>query len=64
MTAGQQFAIIVYIRTPGEERPIAIEYADPGSLLESLDMTDGEGYISLKGTDWQSAEEQQDVISV
>lgn len=59
LTEGQQFAIIVYIRTPGEERPIAIEYADPGSLLESLDMTDGEGYISLKGTDWQSAEEQQ-----
>lgn len=59
LTAGQQFAIIVYIRTPGEERPIAIEYAEPGTDLENLDMSDGQGYISFKGLDWQSAEEEQ-----
>ena len=59
LTEGQQFAIIVYIRTPGEERPIAIEYAEEGTGLEHLDMSDGQGYISLKGVDWQSTEEQQ-----
>ncbi len=59
LTAGQQFAIIVYIRTPGEERPIAIEYAQQGSSLENLDISDGQGYISFKGVDWQSAEEEQ-----
>lgn len=59
LTEGQQFAIIVYIRTPGEERPIAIEYAEPDTGLEELDMSDGEGYISLKGIDWQNTEKEQ-----
>lgn len=59
LTEGQQFAIIVYIRTPGEERPIAIEYAEPDSGLEELDMSDGQGYISLKGIDWQNTEKEQ-----
>ncbi len=58
LTAGERFAVIVYIRTPGEQRPIAVEYNNE-STVTTADLTDGEGYISLKGSVWQSAEEKQ-----
>lgn len=58
LKAGEKFAVIIYIRTPGEERPIAVEYNNEEEHVEA-DLTDGEGYISLKGTAWQSAEENQ-----
>lgn len=58
LAAGERFAVIVYIRTPGEERPIAVEYNNEDETVNA-DLTDGEGYISLKGTAWQSAENKQ-----
>ncbi|MGN0394410.1 MAG: lectin like domain-containing protein, partial [Coprococcus sp.] len=54
----KKFAVIVHINTPGAELPIAIEYyAD--EMTESFDITDGEGYISLYGSTWYSAEEDR-----
>lgn len=55
---GERFAVLIYIRTPGEQRPIAVEYNNEEESVLA-DLTDGEGYISLKGTVWQSAEEKQ-----
>ena len=53
---GQRFAVIVSIDTPGSEKPIAIE-CDAGERTASIDLTDGEGYMSLYGEKWHSAEE-------
>ncbi|SEQ70159.1 Cysteine protease, C1A family [Lachnospiraceae bacterium NE2001] len=53
---GQKYAIIVSVNTPGSERPIAIE-CDGGERTANLDLTDGEGYVSLYGEVWYSAEE-------
>lgn len=59
LAAGEKFAVIVYIRTPGEARPIAVEYNSEEEKV-TPDLTDGEGYISLKGSAWQSTEEKQE----
>ena len=55
---GQKYAVIVSIKTPGSEKPIAIE-CDPGARTRNLDLKDGEGYISKYGEVWHSAEESQ-----
>ena len=53
---GQKYAVIVSIKTPGSEKPIAIE-CDAGARTRNLDLKDGEGYISKYGEVWHSAEE-------
>lgn len=54
----EKFAVIVYIHTPNSVHPVAIEYyAD--ARTATFDITDGEGYISLYGQVWSSAEETQ-----
>ena len=45
------------ITTPGGLRPIAIEYNSEEKTAK-VDISDGEGYISLRGTAWERAEEQ------
>jgi C1A family cysteine protease len=54
-----EFAVVVYITTPGSERPIAIEYNTDVRTAQA-DLSDGKGYISLYGEAWHSAEETQD----
>lgn len=57
LSEGERFAVIVYVHTPGCQRPVAVEYSsDDGAVI--ADLSDGEGYISMKGTSWQSAEEK------
>ena len=55
---GERYGVIVKITTPGSVHPIAIEYQVEGSLTQ-VDLSDGEGYISLRGTTWESAERKQ-----
>lgn len=55
---GEKFAIVVKIRTPNSQRPIAIEYAADASTMD-VDLTDGQGYISLQGKRWESVEKTQ-----
>ncbi len=55
---GQRFAIIMSVKTPGSERPIAIE-CDGGDRTEGVDLTDGEGFISARGAVWESAESEE-----
>ena len=55
----QKFAVVVHIQTPGAIHPVAIEY-DADSRTREFDITDGEGYISLYGNKWMSAEKNKD----
>lgn len=52
---GEKFAVVVKIYTPNGERPIAIEYAADKST-QDVDLSDGEGYISLYGNVWENTE--------
>lgn len=54
---GERFAVIVEIETPGAVHPVAIEYGG-GERPVKVDLSDGEGYISLNGNIWKRAEEQ------
>lgn len=53
-----KYAVVVKIKTPGAVHPIAIEY-DVDERTENFDISDGEGYISLYGELWHSAEATQ-----
>lgn len=53
-----KFAVVVEIYTPGSVHPVAVEYASDRAM-KSVDLTDGEGYISVNGKSWERAEERQ-----
>ena len=55
--AGERFGVIVKIRTTGAVHPIAIEY-DAGDGKCRIDLSDGEGYISPDGSQWEELEER------
>lgn len=54
---GQEFAIVLAINTPGAEHPMAIEYKSD-ELSKNVDISDGKGYISNNGLDWESVEDK------
>jgi C1A family cysteine protease len=57
---GSKFAVVLYIKTPGATHPMAIEN-DPGEdAYASVDLTDGEGYISYNGTVFKNVLSQKD----
>lgn len=58
VAGGEKFAVIVRITTPGSVHPVAIEYNSPDKDL-TADLSDGEGYISFRGTSWERVEEKQ-----
>ena len=59
MCAGDRFAVIVQITTPGSQYPIAVEYASD-ELQDAVDLSDGEGYISADGhLYWERVETEQ-----
>lgn len=53
-----KYAVVVKLKTPGVIHPVAIEY-DVDERTANFDITDGEGYISLYGEVWYSAEEKE-----
>ena len=53
---GQSFAVVLAIQTPGMNHPMAIENRSD-ELTKNVDITDGEGYISKNGLDWDRVEE-------
>ena len=55
---GERFAVVVRVVTPDAVHPIAIEYS-ADDRTEKFDISDGEGYISLYGEVWHSAEETE-----
>ena len=50
---GEQYAIVLFIRTPGAVHPLAIEYA-ADRATKNVILDDGEGYISANGFDWEN----------
>ena len=55
---GDKFAVVIKILTPDSIHPLAIEYAADEST-KGVDLTDGEGYISPQGSNWEHVEESQ-----
>ena len=57
LEAGERFAVVVCITTPGSGQPVAVEYRDPDSPETALvTLEDGEGYTSFRGYSWNRAE--------
>lgn len=56
--AGERYAVVLYITTPGSVHPMAIEYA-ADEFTSEVTLEDGEGYISSKGSKWENTEENQ-----
>lgn len=54
VSKGEKYAIVVYINTPGSNSPMAIEYNSGESYYASIDLEDGEGYISSNGRKFQN----------
>lgn len=55
---GTRFAMVVRISTPNSIHPVAIEF-EAGQSTANVDLSDGEGYISRKGTTWENVEDNQ-----
>lgn len=56
--AGERFAVIAEIDSPGAVQPVAVEYR-ANSRSANVDISDGEGYISFDGIKWERAEEKE-----
>lgn len=55
---GEKFAIMIYISTPNSVHPAAIEYRADEATKDVV-LSDGEGYISMRGKNWDNVEETQ-----
>lgn len=58
--AGERYAIVLYINTPGSTHPMAIEYDSGEKSMATVDLEDGEGYISYDGVAFINVKEKQD----
>jgi hypothetical protein len=58
--AGQKYAVVVYVNTPGATHPMAIEYDSGDKFLANVILDDGEGYISYAGNQFINVKEKQD----
>lgn len=54
---GQRYAVVLEIHTPGSQYPVATEYM-AGEATKTVDISDGEGYISHNGIIWVRSEEE------
>ena len=57
--AGQKYAVVVYVYTPGATHPMAIEYDSGDRFLDNIILDDGEGYISYSGTSFINVKDKQ-----
>jgi hypothetical protein len=55
LDAGERYAIVLHITTPGSVHPLAIEFA-ADEATENVILDDGESYISANGLKWSSAD--------
>ena len=58
--AGNKYAVVIYIKTPGATHPMAIEYDTGDKFLENIILDDGEGYISYTGSQFINVKDKQD----
>lgn len=57
MKKGKKYAVVIKMHTPGEEYPVAAEYAADDATRE-VDLSDGDGYISHNGAKWTGTESE------
>lgn len=57
---GEKYAVVLYIKTPGATHPLAIEYDSGDEFLDTLDLDDGEGYISYNGKKFINVKDKKD----
>jgi len=55
--SNQRFAIVIQLYARDAVHPVAVEYAVK-NRCESVDLSDGEGYISYKGEEWRNVESE------
>lgn len=58
--AGNKYAVVVYIKTPGATHPMAIEYDSGSKFLDNIILDDGEGYISYTGSEFINVKDKQE----
>lgn len=58
--AGNKYAVVVYIKTPGATHPMAIEYHSGSKFLDDIILDDGEGYISYTGSEFINVKDKQE----
>ena len=58
--SGERYAIVLYINTPGSTHPMAIEYNSGEAYMSTVNLDDGEGYISYDGVAYINVKEKQD----
>lgn len=56
LDAGESYAVMLYVDTPGAVHPLAVEYAADAATAD-VDLSDGEGYISINGKNWEHVED-------
>ena len=56
---GEKYAVILHITTPGSVHPMAIEYV-ADEMTANVDLKDGEGYVSARGSRWENTEKNQE----
>lgn len=59
LSKGQQYAIVIDIKTPNTKKPVAVEYVSD-YRTETVDLTDGHGYIKLGPSRWLRTEEMEE----
>ncbi len=59
LNAGEKYAVIVKIETPGATRPIAVEFYNDFKT-ESVSLEGKESYISLRGFEWENTQERHE----
>ena len=57
--AGERYAVVLYISTPGAVHPLAVEYKADKST-ENVILDDGEGYVSANGFEWEDVKNIED----
>lgn len=58
VSAKERYAVILHISTPGAKKPLAIEF-EADEYTKTVDISDGESYISSIGRSWESLEKTQ-----
>ena len=59
LESGERYAIVLYINTPGSTHPMAIEYNSGEAYMSTVNLDDGEGYISYDGVAYINVKEKQ-----
>lgn len=59
VTAGEKYAVVLYVKTPGSIHPMAIEYDSGDEFISGVNLDDGEGYISYNGSTFKNVKEEK-----